>query len=311
MRSNKEERLMKMVAPTEEEIKESELEEKRKQLQALKMEKERLKMEAEVEATKKELEQLKSSKIPTEGISGIVASLVKSGLTPEQVNEFLGKLSPEALATMAALSSNNPILPMMMFLASQSSKQSSQPLTARDIVEINKSILETGKVLASGGKEEPSWTKVLEILQNLYSQNLQRQIDELKSSIKQEGLWDRIMGDDAVWKRLESLIKGREMTPEALIQLEKLRHEHDLALKNLELQILRLQEEMSARRERGAQLEKVIKSIGEAVVEGTGGGKEEELSYPEAKCPNCGSPIPITGEVVTCLKCGKKYKVEK
>jgi len=65
----------------------------------------------------------------------ITTNLMKSGLPPQAVNQWLKSLDPEALGALVALSSNNPMLAMMSFAMSQ--RQGQQQLTIKDVIELN------------------------------------------------------------------------------------------------------------------------------------------------------------------------------
>jgi len=65
----------------------------------------------------------------------ITTSLMKSGLPPEVVNQWLKSLDPEALGALIALSTQNPALSPIMFALSQ--RQGQQQLTIKDVIELN------------------------------------------------------------------------------------------------------------------------------------------------------------------------------
>lgn len=65
----------------------------------------------------------------------VTTSLMKSGLPPQVVSQWVKSMDPEALGALIALSSNNPMLAMMSFAMSQ--RQGQQQLTIKDVIELN------------------------------------------------------------------------------------------------------------------------------------------------------------------------------
>jgi len=64
----------------------------------------------------------------------VTTNLMKSGLPPQVVNEWLKTLEPEALGALVALSTQNPMLSPMLFAMSQRGGQ--QQLTTKDVIEL-------------------------------------------------------------------------------------------------------------------------------------------------------------------------------
>jgi len=65
----------------------------------------------------------------------VTTSLMKSGLPPQAVSQWLKGMDPEALGALIAFSSNNPMLAMMSYAMSQ--RQGQQQLTIKDVIELN------------------------------------------------------------------------------------------------------------------------------------------------------------------------------
>ena len=74
-------------------------------------------------------------------LDNVTASLMKSGLPPAIVNQWLKGLDPEALGALIALSSQNqnPALSAMAFAMTQR-QGGKEPLTVKDVIELNTAI---------------------------------------------------------------------------------------------------------------------------------------------------------------------------
>ncbi len=127
---------------------EDEIEElERKELERLALEAKKLRIRELIAEKQKRLAELEGSSqqgdigLPTGGaqpaqsniVASLIAALVAQGLKPEEVNEYLKKLSPEVIAAMSAASQGNPMLPFLMYAMTKGSPQS---ITVRDVVEI-------------------------------------------------------------------------------------------------------------------------------------------------------------------------------
>jgi len=325
---------MRMKAKTEDvfedELDLNDIKEKKKEMVRLKMEKELLKMQAETEKLRQELEKYKSgnsgnpssSNPQASAVAALTATLIKSGVKPEEANEFLSKLNPEALATLTALTSNNPYLPLFMFLASQSKGQQPQNLTVKDIVEVNKNVFDLAKNIASdrGKSGESEILAIVKELTNMYKETQQKilleKLEDIASTISsRKSLWDEILEDERKFNKLKQLFGGQNMSPEIAIELEKLRQAHELNMKKLDLELLKMQAELAESKRRKEMTATILRKIGEAI--GTGlseASKEvevepEEYSY-TLKCPQCGTELKdvTPGKEITCPQCKTTYK---
>lgn len=319
----------------EDELEDEEIREKKKEMRRLKVERDLLKMQAETEKMRQELAKYQSQGVVASNpdsqaitLGTLVATLVKSGVKPEQAEEFFKKLSPEALATVSALTSNNPYLPVFMYLASQSKGQSPQTLTAKDVIELNKSVYDLAKDIAGKGKGESGVVDVLKELtgmfREIYTKQLLDKIDELKNSIGgRSSVWDEILEDDKKFQRFKELFGSGTTKPEIQLEIEKLRQQHELNLKRLDLEMLKLRNEILEGRRKYKMFSQALKKIGESIAEGIGEAAEEigeETAYqrpsqpqPQTlKCPKCGADIPgvVPGAEVTCPNCKTIYRVK-
>ena len=275
----------------------------------------------------------------------ITTNLMKSGLPPQVVNQWLKSLDPEALGALVALSNQNPTLSPMLFALSQRGSQ--QQLTIKDVIELNAALskqnvqpnisidipklveavksqpqgadpekivnatltaIQTGMSLAGGGKHEeaPRSRGILETL---------LQTPEGAKTAKELGL---IGGDTPMLTVMAEMRKNDQQFQERMRSSDRaweLRLEELKLRSNIERAKLvegRRRTELiagSLRRIGGA----IAKGIGEGISEGEGKKAEgEEGETPqEYKC-ECGGVITVPpgtqpGAVVTCGKCGAQY----
>jgi len=322
------------MRPREEDLDEYELEdlkEKRLEMKRLKAERDLLRMKAEVEKTRQELskyagetpEVVANPGGPTTALGAMIASMVKAGVKAEEANEFLSKMNPEALATLSALTSNNPYLPIFMFLASQSRNVSPQNMTPKDVIELNKSVFSLAKDI-SGGKGEGDTTVVLKELSNivkdLYNKQLLDKLEDLAARMQGRSVWDEILEDEKKFQRFKELFGGGGSNPEVQIKLEQLRQQHELELKKLDLELLKLRSQMVESKRRSKMFAEGLRKIGQAVGEGLEEARRGGLAYraqeaqpaqaATVKCPKCGADIPDVkpGAVIECPSCHTKYE---
>lgn len=317
----------------EDELDIDEIREKRAELKKLKMERELLKMQAETERLRQEVERLRSqgnfSTAPNPdqqavALGSLVAALVKAGVKPEQANEFLSKMNPEALATLSALTSSNPYLPLFLFIASQNRGVAPQSLSVKDVIEINKSVHEWARDIAGKGKGEGETLTAIQLLANtlkeMYNAQLLSKLDELKGALASRGSpWAEILEDDSKFRRFKELFGGSgQLPPDVVIKLEEMRQAHEREMKKLDLEILKLRAELLEGRRKSKQFAMALRKIGEAVASGIREAEEESKqayasSQPQTlKCPKCGTDIPncVPGAQVTCPNCKSVYVVQ-
>jgi Zn finger protein HypA/HybF involved in hydrogenase expression len=314
----------------EDELEVEELKEKRREMRKLKMERDLLKMQAEAEKVRQELEKYKASGVSSNpdsqavALGAMTASLIKAGVKPEQANEFFSKMNPEALAILSSLTSSNPYLPVFMFLASQSRGQSSQSVTPKDVIELNKSVFDLAKDIGGRGKGEGETASIVkslaDMVKDLYQQQLLDKLDEVKNAVGgRSSVWEEVLEDDKKFSRFKELFGGGTAKPEIQIQLEQLRQQHELNLKKLDLEMLKLRSELLESRRKSKMFSQALRKMGEAIGEGLGEasestGTEAPLQYNKqmtVKCPKCGADIPnVTPDAeVVCPSCKTIYKV--
>jgi len=325
------------IRPKSEDIDEDELEvedikEKRLEMKRLKAERDLLKMKAEVERTKQELAKYAGGSVETSNpngqttaLSAMIASLVRAGVKAEEANEFLSKMSPEALATLSSLTSNNPYLPVFMYLASQSRNISPQTLTTKDVVDINKTVFDIAKDLSGklGGSESGMLKEIAGILKDLYNKQLLDKLDEIADRVSSHGsVWDAILEDDTKFRRFKELFGGGATPPEVQIKLEEMRQAHERAMKQFDLELLKLRAQLLESKRKTKMFSEGLRRLGQAIEEGVEeAGKESEKAFTyqrietptTLKCPKCNTDIPnITpGAIVECPNCHAKYRVQE
>lgn len=314
----------------EDELDAEELKEKRRELQRLRLEKEILKLKAETEKARQELERYESSAdlSSPNAVATMVASLIKSGVSPEQANEFLSKLSPETVAILSSLASSNPYLPFLVFMSAQSRGVQAQTLTPKDVVEINKSIIDMAEKMAKGGGGYDAVMKeIVSFVKELAQGHLISKLDEIKRALSpSSSVWDEILEDERKFQRLRELFGSGGASPEVQVQLEQLRQQHEremerlrfqqqLELKKLDLELMKLRREMIEDRRRAKMLSTGLRRIGEAIGAGVAGllgeGGHQGLAQ-GLRCPKCGETIPAAkpGSEVTCPSCRSVYHVK-
>jgi hypothetical protein len=312
----------------DEELEDEELLEKRREMRKLKMERDLLKMQVEAEKHRQELEKLRASAPLTSNpdsqavaTGALVASLIKAGVKPEQASEFITKMNPEALATLSALTSSNPYLPMFMFLASQAKGQPPQGITAKEVIDLNKGMFELAERIAGKrGEGEGTGAVMKELVGLAKTLTEQRIIDKLDEVAKAVGsrssVWDEILEDEKKFNRFKELFAGGgSLPPDVQIKLEQMRQQHEIEMKKLDLEMLKLRAELLEGRRKAKMFGQVLRKVGEAVGEGIKEASEEvELAKtPEApqpqqvvlKCPKCNIDLPpvTPGARVTCPQC--------
>lgn len=301
----------------EEEIEREEAEEKRRELERLRLERLKAKLESEIAKYKGEAHsQPHQSGSPSSPAAVIISELVRQGVKPEQVDEFLKKLSPEALAALSSLSASNPYLPFFVYMISQA--KGSQSITAKDVVDLSKSLVEAAKEFGPKGGESAMKELV---------DYLKERVSKLEDSMSKRGLslGDIIDGALEDEKKLELLRKILGPSdPELQLKLEELRHRRMIDLYNLKLRYLELKRDMmEARRKRKMMADafkRVLRAAARALEE-EGARAEEATSKPveakrpgqsvvHLKCEGCGAEFPVApdAKAVACPKCGAKYE---
>jgi hypothetical protein len=280
----------------------------------------------------------------------ITTSLMKSGLPPEVVNNWLKKLDPEALGALIALNSNNPMLSQMAFAMNQRGNQ--QGLTVKDVIELNVALqktqnqpnlnldipklietvraqpqsaspkeivdgtleaIRTGIALASSGRrDEEERPERKGIFETLI------QTPEGIKTAKELGL---IGSDSSMMTVVAEMRKNDQDFQKTIrdsdrmweLRLEKLHAE--TAIKKAEIAESRRRTDMI-----GHSLQRVGGAIARAVAgageEGkTAEGKETEPGGVQVvPCPECGAPITIPPDkvngVVKCAKCKAEFEVK-
>jgi hypothetical protein len=326
----------------EDELDIDEMREKRAELKKLKMERELLKMQAETERLRQEVEKLRGQNTLGQSnpdqqavaLGSLVAALVKAGVKPEQANEFLSKMNPEALATLSALTSSNPYLPLFLFIASQNRGTPPQNLSVKDIIEINKGTLELAQDLAGvqsrrGQGQDAlvtAFTTLANTVTQLYNAQLLSKLDEVKSAVAgSKSGWAEILEDEQRFRRFKELFGGGQTPPDVMIKLEEMRQQHELRLKQLDLEMLKLRAELLESRRKSKMFSQALRKIGESIGEGLkeAGEESERVSWAQGrlqsqpqpqtlKCPKCSADIPncVPGARVTCPNCKSVYMVQ-
>jgi hypothetical protein len=281
----------------------------------------------------------------------ITTSLMKSGLPPQVVNEWLKTLDPEALGALVALSNQNPTLSPMLFALSQRGSQ--QQLTIKDVIELNAALskrdiqpnisidipklveavkaqppaadpekivnatltaIQTGMSLATpkgGGGEEHRPRGILE--------QILAQPDGAKVA-KEIGL----IGGDAPY--LQIMAEMRKNDQQFQERMRTSDRAWDLRLEEMKLRSNIERAKMMEGRRRTELIAGSLRRIGAAVARGLaegagpeGEGKKTEEGAEEGpqetQC-ECGAAITIPpetkpGAIITCAKCGATYEATR
>ncbi|MEM1659465.1 MAG: hypothetical protein QXK94_10575, partial [Candidatus Jordarchaeales archaeon] len=296
----------------EDELDAEEIKEKRRELQRLRLEKEILRLKAETEKARQELERYRvenSGSDSPSSVAAMVASLIKAGVSPEQANEFFSKLSPETVAVLSALASNNPYLPFLVFTSAQSRNLQAQSITPKDVIEINKTIIDAAeKLVRKGGEGYDSVMKeIVGFIKELAQGQLVNKLDELRAALAtKRSVWDEILEDEKRFQQLRELFSSEKVDPSIQLQLEQLRQQHEremerlkwqqqLEMRKLDLELLKLRKEIIEGKRRAKMLAASLRGIGEAIGAGmamlsTGGSPQGLVQG--LKCPKCGGELP-------------------
>jgi len=280
----------------------------------------------------------------------VTTSLMKSGLPPQAISQWLKGMDPEALGALIALSSNNPMLAMMSFAMSQ--RQGQQQLTIKDVIELNSALakretqpnvsidipklveavkaqppqanpqeivkstidaIQTGMQWASQGREEP---KAKGLLEQLFASG-----PEGVKIAKEIGL---IGGDASILQIVSQMRQNDQQFQERMRDSDRrweLRAQQlagEMSFKKAQLAEGRRRTELIAgtlRRVGSAIAKGVSEGIAEAEGKKTEGAEEGEETPQQYNCNDCGGVITVPpgmkpGAIVTCGKCGAQYEAQ-
>lgn len=68
--------------------------------------------------------------------ASLLSSLVAQGMTPEEIDKYVRSLSPQTIAAFNALSSNNPMMGLMLIAGMRQQDKTPEQITVKDVVEI-------------------------------------------------------------------------------------------------------------------------------------------------------------------------------
>ena len=292
-------------------------------------------MEGKDEDKNKEIQQLPST--------NIAASLIKSGVSPEDANKWLSSLTPQALGALLALQTGNPQLAQMSFAMGQRS----DGLTIKDIIELNQALgrspnmnidfvklLEVVKQQPQGMTSKELMDLFLSGVQFAQGQQPQRQSEPRE---KEVGVLENLLKTPEGARTAKELgLIGNDTGTLAIIA--EMRKNDLLARKaekdsdrnwDLRLEELKMRREIASQkiqgdRERTDLMIHGLQKIGEAVAGAFMGGEAElpdsslasKPGQPQAfECEVCKSPIVIPagtklGAEVECGKCHTKYNTQ-
>jgi Zn finger protein HypA/HybF involved in hydrogenase expression len=212
-----------------------------------------------------------------------------------------------------------------MYLATQSRGQNPQTLTTKDVIDINKGVFELAEKIGGKDKIESGTLGIVKELTNmmreLYQKQLLDKLDEVKNAVGgRSSIWEEIFEDERKFNMLKELFGGKTTKPEIEIELEKLRQQHEINMKRLDLDLLKLRSEILEGRRKSKMFSQALRKIGEAIGEGLKESTEEGMTYEKQqtqqvpttlKCPKCNTDIPDIkpDAIVTCPNCKSSYKV--
>ena len=255
-----------------------------------------------------------------------IAKMLKD-LPPHERAEVLN-----ILAALKAAGRGEPaslLIPMIM-----AAKTANPYASPTEIVSAVTNAAKTIVELREGGSTvDKIVSKALDVLSaprgaTVESELAKKYVDLVEKVISspQKGFWDQIFEDP---KRLETLrsILGGKQDPRVLIELEKLRHEHEMEKLRFQKELLELKHKIATDRKREKLLKSYCKRIAKSVIDTVlGEGTVEEVKprikpkrkelpkgWVKQKCEVCGTEIafkPGESKIVVCPKCGAKYRVE-
>jgi DNA-directed RNA polymerase subunit RPC12/RpoP len=309
---------------SDEELTDEERAEKRKRLEELKQEKELLKMEIDIEKSRKELEEIKGVTPPNPvsqhtALGALLSTLIKSGVSPDQANQFLTNMTPEALNTLMTLtaSSGNPYLPMFMFMAAQS-RGGAQQVTVKDVVEMNKSLVDIAKDISQSQKGSDT----SDVFSTIFNKFLEILLEDRQRAMQpQPGFWDQVMENTDKFQQLARLVNPGQMTPELQVKLEEMRQAHEREMKRFDLELLKLRSEMVEKRRRAKLISEGLKRLSGYASEGMAQVAESLTSRTSSSpasskevtvnCPSCNAKITAkVGEPFECPNCHEKLMLK-
>ncbi|MEM0113000.1 MAG: hypothetical protein QW253_00175 [Metallosphaera sp.] len=257
----------------------------------------------------------------------LIASLIKSGVEPERVNEWLSKLDKNALSVLLSLSSGNPASTIIPYLIANKGEEKGNP-TLKETIEAVKDIYDITDKMSdkSKGKEgEGITTQILSIMKDMYEKLISDKLDKIAEKIadkteSKKSFLEIMLEDPDKFSKLKELF-GSSINPQVQIELKKL----DLEIKKMELDLKRQLLEMKRKdresRRKAALLVSSLKKIGEAIAEGIEESKRElrfgKLEYVgtnevEISCPKDGTILKgMPGQNVMCDKCKTVYLIKQ
>ena len=312
---------------------------KRKRLEEIVLER-----EAKIKELKSRLEGAGGT--PNEGApltsGSVVATLIKGGVEPKVANEWLESLSPEALGALIALQSNNPTLAMMAFAMGQ---QRGQPITVKDVIELNKVQRESGiqpnitldiakiiEAVTSAGKAGPEINpkEIVDSTVEAIKTGIQL---APKPAAKEESWFEKLMGTPEgvgtakdiglLGGNIETLKIMKEMKEsdrKFLREMKESDRRFQMQLARMRVEERRKWAEMQEGRKRTEIIGGALKRVGSAIARAVSEteeeeGEEKEETKPAKKegkvkgyaCSECGATIsiPPDAKVGSYVECAK------
>jgi len=281
----------------------------------------------------------------------ITTSLMKSGLPPQAISQWLKGMDPEALGALIAYSSNNPMLAMMSYAMSQ--RQGQQQLTIKDVIELNAALAKR----ESQPNVAIDVAKIIESVRNQPTSDPDKIVDSTLKAIqagmqlasprgggeepRPRGILEQILAqpDGAKVAKELGLIGGDTPILNIMAEMRKndqaFQTQRDEAQRRWELRLEQLHAETALKKGQLAESRRrtdliagtlrrvgssIARGFSEGIAEGEGKKAEgKETTGGEAlqqyEC-SCGATITVppeaqVGSIVTCAKCGNQYEVTK
>jgi len=179
------------------------------------------------------------------------------------------------------------------------------------------------QITGRASKSSESLTEVLKIMKEMVYEPIKKTLDDLSKKMQpQPSPLEMILMDDRLYQRAKELgLFGGKQTPQVsdpkiMLEIEKLRSETQLKLKQMEHQLNIELAKLGLERTKMSQLTGFATRLGAAVARALEEGGEEVEEYSSSaireKCQVCGEMLTVRPgqKKVICPSCGTEYKVE-
>ena len=289
----------------------------------------RLRLQELIERRKREIEKLRKE---YEDTSSKDTSSILGDVTPElarQLAELPEEKRAQVIQTYAMLKGAEKSGAMALMLPLLIGYARTNPnATQNQMVEFAKVMadqIKTGIELARQNQpQQPQASynpiELIKVFGEMIRENVQKPLEEVVKRVQpRPSALEQILMDDKLFERAKALGLfggggGGQQSPEIQLQIEKLRQERDLKLKEMEMQHQRWMMEQQIEAKKWDQIGQLlngplgptIQMLGKAAAAKLQGPQGQQLSIQRVMCPRCGAQFPVLSDQnkAVCPKCG-------